>query len=119
MKNIPDKIWLVTGLSNTDEEVKDFKELSEVTWSEEKIFDRDIPFERTINNHDLWHTVADEDWPNSDKDYLCYNGIDVHIGWFDTNKKVFYNPYSRYKERMLDVECWAEIPELPKRCVPK
>ena len=66
-----------------------------------------------------WHTVADEDWPNSDKDYLCYNGIDVRIGWFDTNKKVFYNPYSRYKERMLDVECWAEIPELPKRCVPK
>ena len=46
MKNIPDKIWLVTGLSNTNEKVNDFKELSEVIWSKEKIFARDIPFRR-------------------------------------------------------------------------
>lgn len=54
MKNIPDKIWLVTGLSNTDEEVKDFKELSEVTWSEEKIFGRDIPFRR-VDGKFIYH----------------------------------------------------------------
>lgn len=54
MKNIPDKIWLVTGLSNTDEEVKNFKELSEVTWSEEKIFDHDVPFRR-VDGKFIYH----------------------------------------------------------------
>ena len=62
-----------------------------------------------------WHPVADGDLPKDSKDYLCYNGMNVHIGWFDTNKKCFYNTYSRYKERMLDVECWAEIPQLPTK----
>lgn len=54
MKNIPNKIWLVTGLNNTDEEVKDFKELSEVTWSEEKIFDHDVPFKR-VDGKFIYH----------------------------------------------------------------
>ena len=58
MKNIPNKIWLVTGLSNTDEEVKDFKELSEVTWSEEKIFDHDVPFRR-VDGKFIYHHKED------------------------------------------------------------
>lgn len=58
MKNIPDKIWLVTGLSNTDEEVEDFKELSEVTWSEEKIFDSDVPFRR-VDGKFIYHHKED------------------------------------------------------------
>nr|DAJ71893.1 MAG TPA: acetyltransferase domain containing protein [Herelleviridae sp.] len=58
MKNIPDKIWLVTGLSNTDEEVKDFKALSEVTWSEDKIFDHDVPFRR-VDGKFIYHHEED------------------------------------------------------------
>lgn len=45
MKNIPNKIWLTTGLDN-DEEVRDFKELSEVSWCEDKVNDKDIPYRR-------------------------------------------------------------------------
>ena len=45
MKNIPKKIWLTTGLDD-DEEVKDFKELTEVSWCEDKVNDKDIPYRR-------------------------------------------------------------------------
>ena len=121
MKNIPDKIWLVTGLSNTDEEVKDFKELSEVTWSEEKIFDRDIPFERAINKNNLWHDVADGDLPKEQKGdatilpflvkakdgavYMAY------YAWYEEeNTPTFYDDC----DCPLDVEYWMEVPEPPK-----
>ena len=125
MKNIPDKIWLVTGLSNTDEEVKDFKELSEVTWSEEKIFDRDIPFERAINKNNLWHDVADGDWPRElkgdaenmpfivktkgGKQYLAY-----YASWFDEEYRAISHDFFDDCDCLLDVEYWMEIPELPK-----
>lgn len=45
MKNIPKKIWLTTGLDD-DEEVRDFKELTEVSWCEDKVNDKDIPYMR-------------------------------------------------------------------------
>nr|DAF25522.1 MAG TPA: hypothetical protein [Caudoviricetes sp.] len=45
MKNIPKKIWLTTGLDN-DDEVRDFKELTEVSWCEDKVNDKDIPYVR-------------------------------------------------------------------------
>lgn len=45
MKNIPKKIWLTTGLDN-DDEVRDFKELTEVSWCEEQVNDKDIPYVR-------------------------------------------------------------------------
>ena len=112
MKNIPDKIWLVTGLSNTDEEVEDFKELSEVTWSEEKIFDRDIPFERAINKNNLWHSVADGDEPLSYVDCLFSYGEDlIDKGFMLDNRCVHLD-----NSPMLDIEdvkFWIEIPQLP------
>lgn len=45
MKNIPKKILLTTGLDN-DDEVRDFKELSEVSWCEDKVNDKDILYRR-------------------------------------------------------------------------
>lgn len=45
MKNIPERIWLNTGLEK-GEEVKDFEELSEVTWCKDKTSDGDIPYKR-------------------------------------------------------------------------
>jgi hypothetical protein len=53
MKNIPKKIWLNIGLNNNDEEVEDFNELDidNITWSEERIFDRDILFKRSTEEY--------------------------------------------------------------------
>lgn len=45
MKNIPEIIWLNTGLEKGDEAM-DFKELSEVTWCEDRTSDGDIPYRR-------------------------------------------------------------------------
>lgn len=104
---------------------KDFKELSEVTWSEEKIFDRDIPFERAINKNNLWHDVADGDWPRGLKDnaenmpfivktkggnqYLAY-----YASWFDEEYRAISHDFFDDRDCLLDVEYWMEIPELPK-----
>lgn len=53
MENIPEKIWLNIGLNNNDEEVEDFNELDidNITWSEERIFDRDILFKRNTEEY--------------------------------------------------------------------
>jgi len=40
MKNIPKNIFLVTGTDGA----QDFEELSEVTWSEDRIYDSDLQF---------------------------------------------------------------------------
>lgn len=45
MKNIPKRIFLNLG-EIEHSEVKDFKELSEITWSEERVFDSDIEYIR-------------------------------------------------------------------------
>ena len=79
MKSIPDKIWLVTGLSNTDEEVKDFKELSEVTWSEEKIFDNDVPFRR-VDGKFIYHHGEDSTLiMTTGGEGICSVSIDANI----------------------------------------
>nr|DAT13029.1 MAG TPA: hypothetical protein [Caudoviricetes sp.] len=45
MKNIPKRIFLNLG-DIEDLGVKDFKELSDITWSEERVFDSDIEYIR-------------------------------------------------------------------------
>lgn len=45
MKNIPKRIFLNLG-EIEHSGVKDFKELSEITWSEERVFDSDIEYIR-------------------------------------------------------------------------
>ena len=45
MKNIPKRIFLNLG-DIQDLGVKDFKELSDVTWSEDRVFDSDIEYIR-------------------------------------------------------------------------
>ena len=118
MKNIPDKIWLVTGLSNTAEEVKDFKELSEVTWSEEKIFDRDIPFQRAINKNKLWHSVTDV-LPPLDTIVLIntkdYGTITARYdkGWEGVEVPLFYS--ADCARTANEVDYWMEIPQLPEK----
>ena len=45
MKNIPKRIFLNLG-DIEDLGVKDFKELSDITWSEDRVFDSDIEYVR-------------------------------------------------------------------------
>ena len=45
MKNIPERIWLNTGLES-GETSGNFNELSEVTWCQDKTSDGDIPYRR-------------------------------------------------------------------------
>ena len=51
MKHIPNKIYLNIGCD--PKEVKDFNELSEVTWCADKINDSDIEYQRKPIWHDL------------------------------------------------------------------
>lgn len=59
-----------------------------------------------------WHNVADGDLPKESGDYLCYNGYETRIGWFDTSDNRFYNPYSRFYEK-IEVKYWMEVPKSP------
>ena len=43
--NVPDEIYLVTGVTQKSGEV-DFNELSEVTWADMRVFDNDIAYRR-------------------------------------------------------------------------
>ena len=45
MKNIPQRIFLNLGEIEYSG-VKDFKELSDVTWSEDRFFDSDVEYKR-------------------------------------------------------------------------
>lgn len=65
MKNLPERIYL-----NIGDEVpadSDFRELSQVTWSEERVFDNDIAFMRKPQ----WISV-EEDLPSNDDNVLVY-----------------------------------------------
>jgi hypothetical protein len=46
MKNVPDKIYLQVGDDDLFEADGDFKELSEVSWCQDKIYDSDIEYVR-------------------------------------------------------------------------
>ena len=60
-----------------------------------------------------WHNVADGDLPKESGDYLCYSGYETRIGWFSTSKNKFYNPYSRFDEK-IEVNYWMEVPQIAK-----
>lgn len=53
MKNIPKLINLNIG---SDDDIEDFKDLEEVTWSQEKIYDKDLMY---INEKFIESTVLD------------------------------------------------------------
>lgn len=46
IKDAPSKIYLTTGLSETEAQGTNFNELADVTWCERRIFDGDIEYRR-------------------------------------------------------------------------
>lgn len=51
MKNLPNKIYLQVGEDCPDD--ADFKDLKEITWSTEQIFNNDVVFEIASNSNNL------------------------------------------------------------------
>lgn len=101
MKNLPERIYL-----NIGDEVPadvDFRELSEVTWSEEKMSDNDIAFTRKLQ----WISVAEE-LPSNDHDVVASDENGLHIAsyfngeWYSCDDEFTRNP-----------QIWMPIPSLP------
>lgn len=47
MKNVPNEIWLITGLDEADS-VQDFNELDGVTWCDHQVNEGDILYIRVV-----------------------------------------------------------------------
>lgn len=99
MKNIPERIYLNIG----EEASADFRELSEVTWSEERVDDNDIAYTRKPQ----WISVEEELPPNDD-DVLVSDGNGLHIAvywcgdWYSLDDEFTHQP-----------QMWMPIPSLP------
>ena len=77
MKNLPERIYLNIGDEVPSD--SDFRELSEVTWSEERVFDNDIAFTRKPQ----WKSV-EEQLPSNDDNVLVYvSSTEFHIGDYE------------------------------------
>lgn len=86
MKNLPESIYL-----NIGDEVpadSDFRELSEVTWSEEKVFDNDIAF----THKPQWISV-EEELPEEERLVLAAFKTD---GYRTARMAIYSHDYERW-----------------------
>lgn len=105
MKHIPNKIYLNIGCDPKD--VKDFEDLSEVTWCADKVGDGDIEYTRKP----IWHDLRKN--PN---DLPDNNRIVLVIVTDDCTKnitKARYTPFAWIVDDLCrnKVIGWIEIPE--------
>lgn len=70
-KNVPDRIYLVTGIELHDRSI-DFKELFEVTWSEDKVFESDIVYYKDINDRGCKRGHCDNDSCTSNSNHARF-----------------------------------------------
>lgn len=110
MKNIPQSIWLNIGDECPND--VDFRDLSEVSWSEERVFDNDIQYHRQSE----WISVEDA-LPEDDRlvivhiDDLAYpSEISNCMAYFKNGTWCFPDDY--YYD--CNVTHWMRIPKLPK-----
>ena len=107
MKHIPNKIYLNIGCD--PKEVKDFSELSEVTWCADKINDNDIEYQRKP----IWHDLRKN--PNDlpeifDVVIVCVKRVSGH-----TESLIGYNDggiwFVEQGGEEPNVIAWMDIPE--------
>lgn len=123
MKNLPKSIWLNFGEGCPDD--ADFRELSEVTWSENKEFNNDVQF---VREDAVWRN-PDEELPDFDvnvlltiritRTYMNYTHDIVTIGWRtpdSSEDQDGYNFVGLHHRNRGKVIAWMPIPELPKSC---
>lgn len=107
MKNLPERIYLNLGDGCFDD--ADFRDLSEVTWSEEKVNDTDVEYVRKSQ----W-TSVDERLPEDDRLVLVRLNFNFGCSGYDIAR---YNKYWRCQlaSRCGDgatISHWCEIPPL-------
>lgn len=123
MKNLPKSIWLNFGDECPDD--VDFRELSEVTWSENKVFNNDIQF---VREDAVWRN-PDAELPDFDvsvlltiritRTYMNYTHDIVRTGWRtpdSSEDQDEYNFAGLHHTHRGKVIAWMPIPELPKSC---
>ena len=106
MKNVPQKIYLITG--DEGESQDDFNELDEVTWCKESIYDSDLTYYRKP----IWHDLIDNpsDLPKDDRNVIACvewnNGSRTSEIACYTYRWVLNSILSRKR-----VVAWMEIPK--------
>lgn len=109
MKNIPQSIWLNIGDECPND--VDFRELSEVTWSEERVSDNDIQYQRQSE----WISVEDR-IPPSTTVLLCASMMQdasMALCVFIKGRFMIYDRTFKYDKEFYPTH-WMFIPKLPK-----
>lgn len=109
MKNIPQSIWLNIGDECPND--VDFRDLSEVTWSDERINDGDIEY---IHKSE-WISVEDR-IPPSTTVLLCASmmqGVSMALCVFIKGRFMIYDRTFKYDKEFYPTH-WMLIPKLPK-----
>lgn len=104
MKNLPERIYLNLGDGCFDD--ADFRDLSEVTWSEEKVNDTDVEYVRKSQ----WISV-DERLPEPDRLVLAhFSDVEPNLCYATAyyRKGVWNVPDDWYYDCKID--CWMPIP---------
>ena len=101
MKHIPNKIYLNVGCDAR--EVKDFNELSEVTWCVDKINDSDIEYQRKP----IWHDLRKNpnDLPDNDRLVLIITDGHVITSKYQIPTWIYEGKY------VINVLAWMDIPK--------
>lgn len=110
MNNIPEKIWLNLGEEVSED--ADFRDLSEVTWSENKVFDKDVEY------------VRKSEWINA-KERLPEDGewVIIVVGEDGVQTAVWNETHQCWDDDEGDdveyekdvVTMWMSIPEPPTK----
>lgn len=110
MKNLPERIYLNLGDGCFDD--ADFRDLSEVTWSEEKVNDTDVEYVRKSQ----WISV-DERLPEHDTTCLVFGHQDFVDGNITRYTMMAHydgeNFYDAYNDSKYHPEMWMPIPATP------
>lgn len=109
MKYIPKSIWLNIGDGVPD--VADFRDLEEVTWSEERMFDSDIEYIRQSE----WISVGDR-MPPGTTVLLCASmmqDVSMALCVFIKGRFMIYDRTFKYDKEFYPTH-WMLIPKLPK-----
>ena len=101
MKHIPNKIYLNVGCDTR--EVKDFSELSEVTWCADKINDNDIEYQRKP----IWHDLRKNpnDLPDNDRLVLIITDGHLITSKYQIPTWIYEGKY------VINVLAWMDIPK--------
>lgn len=109
MKYIPKSIWLNIGDGVPDD--ADFRDLEEVTWSEERMFDSDIEYIRQSE----WISVGDR-MPPGTTVLLCASmmqDVSMALCVFIKGRFMIYDRTFKYDKEFYPTH-WMLIPKLPK-----